>query len=99
MARGFCSITRTDDELSIICLLENLPEEHRGEIPWTCFKLEGPFSFSAVGVLNSFIAPLAQAEIPIFAVSTYDTDYVLLSEADAEQAIEALRRANHRLIS
>ncbi|HXY02027.1 MAG TPA: ACT domain-containing protein [Terriglobales bacterium] len=96
---GFSSITRADDELSIVCLIENLPDEHRQEIQWTCFKLEGPFSFSAVGVLHSFITPLAQAEIPIFALSTYDTDYVLVRDVDAERATEALQRAGHHLIS
>jgi hypothetical protein len=94
----FVSITHIEDELSIVCLLENVPEQYRGEIQWTCFKLEGPFPFSAVGVLHSFIAPLAQAEIPIFAVSTYDTDYVLVKDTNAERATEALRRAGYQLI-
>jgi uncharacterized protein len=94
---GFISITRTEDELSIVCLLESAPKDIQQEIRWTCFKIEGPFSFSTVGILNSCITPLAQAEIPIFALSTYDTDYVLVKEDDAERATEALQRAGHRL--
>jgi uncharacterized protein len=97
VAGHFSSITRTEDELSLVCLLESAPKDIQQEIRWTCFKIEGPFSFSTVGILNSCITPLAQAEIPIFALSTYDTDYVLVKEDDAERATEALQRAGHRL--
>lgn len=98
LGSGFISITHTEDELSIVCLLKSAPKDIQQEIRWTCFKIEGPFSFSAVGILNSFIAPLAQAEIPIFALSTYDTDYVLVKEDDADRATESLQRAGHRLV-
>jgi hypothetical protein len=95
---GFNSITRTADELSIVCPLENVPEEHRPRLRWTCFRLEGPLSFSEVGVLSSFISPLAEAGIPIFAVSTYETDYVLVQEQDAMRALTVLKNAGHEPI-
>ncbi|MBV8050216.1 MAG: ACT domain-containing protein [Acidobacteriaceae bacterium] len=94
-SNNFSSITRTDDELSIVCPSENVPQQYRDAIQWVCFKLEGPFPFSSVGILESFIAPLADAKIPIFAVSTYETDYVLVKEEDAERAIEVLQNAGH----
>ena len=93
----FTSITRTADELSIVCSLENTPQEHRPEVPWICLKLEGPFDFQQVGILASFIAPLAERGVPIFAISTYDTDYVLVREDIADIALDALREAGHQL--
>ncbi len=74
----FTSITRTADELSVVCSTENLPAEVDSRHRWSCFKLEGPFAFSQTGILLSFIEPLYYRNVPIFAISTYDTDYVLV---------------------
>jgi hypothetical protein len=94
----FSSITRTADELSIVCPLENVPQEHQPQVRWICLRVEGTFSFSEVGILTSFIAPLAEAGIPIFAVSTHDTDYVLVREEDAKRTLEVLKKAGHGLL-
>ena len=91
----FFSVTRTGDELSVVCQAENVPSEIKCEAGWACFKLEGPFPFSQTGVLASFIDPLAESAIPIFAISTYDTDYVLVKEETVEAAVSALQRAGH----
>lgn len=93
----FTSVTRTTDELSIVCGVESVPEQYKPEVPWICFKLEGPFSFTQTGVLASFIDPLTA--IPIFAISTYDTDYVLVREDFAGATLSALQEAGHELIS
>jgi hypothetical protein len=93
----FTSITRTPDELSIVCPAANLPPEVHSLHRWICLKLEGPFPFSQTGVLLSFIEPLSKNEIPIFAISTYDTDYVLIPEEWAGAAIRALQTAGHEL--
>lgn len=61
-------------------------------------KLEGPFPFSLTGVLSSFLAPLAENKIPIFAMSTFDTDYVLVKEVDVERAVSALQAAGHEMV-
>jgi hypothetical protein len=98
LGSSFSSITRTADELSIVCPLENVPGEHQPQLRWTCLKLEGPFPFSEVGILSSFISPLAGAGIPIYAVSTYDTDYLLVKEQDTTRALQVLKRAGHELI-
>jgi uncharacterized protein len=94
----FASITRTEEELSIVCPLENIPQSHRPETPWTCLKIEGPFAFSEIGVLHSFIQPLSGNGISIFAISTFDTDYVLVQESSALAAVEALKKAGHKSI-
>ena len=91
----FTSVTRTSDELSIVCPAGNLPPNLTSESHWICFKLQGPFTFSQVGILASFINPLAQNGVPIFAISTYNTDYVLIQEEFAGIALKALDEAGH----
>ena len=99
-ARGeFTSVTRTLDELSIVCPADNLPPEVKSTHRWTCLKLEGPFAFELTGVLLSFIEPLSSNGIPIFAVSTFDTDYVLIQEESAGMALNELQRAGHELLA
>jgi hypothetical protein len=93
----FTSITRTADELSIVCSAENLPRDVKSPHRWVCLKLEGPFPFSVTGVLLSFIEPLSNNGIPIFAISTYDTDYVLVQEEFAKVTFQSLDRAGHEL--
>jgi hypothetical protein len=95
----FTSSTRTPDELSIVCPTSNLPPDVHSPHRWICLKLEGPFPFSQTGVLLSFIEPLSINEIPIFAISTYDTDYVLIPEEFAGRALELLRHAGHSLLA
>ena len=97
-ARKFHCVTRTADELSIVCIENNLPEDVIAERGWVALKLEGPFPFAMTGVLASFLQPLAQARVPIFAISTFDTDYVLLKQQDMERALAALRAAGHEKI-
>ena len=92
------SVTRTSDELSIVCAQENVPSGTQAAGPWTCLKLLGPFAFELTGVLASVLEPLAASGISIFAISTYDTDYVLVREESAAAAIAALHNAGHELI-
>lgn len=93
----FTSITRTADELSIVCPTANLPPGAHSAHRWIVLKLEGPFPFSQTGVLLSFIEPLSTKDVPIFAISTYDTDYVLIQE-EFSGAIDILREAGHELV-
>ena len=94
----FTSISRTADELSIVCPADNLPPDIDSPHHWICFKLEGPFPFFETGVLLSFIEPLSDKGIPIFAISTYDTDYVLVQEDFAGSTFDTLRDAGHELM-
>ena len=93
----FLSITRTADELSIVCLAAQVPDGIKAEKGWLCLKLVGPFPFSMTGVLASFLDPL-RSSIPIFAISTFDTDYVLIKEEFAAASLDLLRKAGHELI-
>ncbi|HKV78360.1 MAG TPA: ACT domain-containing protein [Candidatus Sulfotelmatobacter sp.] len=93
----FTSVTRTGDELSIVCPIENLPAGVSSPYRWVCLKLEGPFPFSQTGVLLSFIEPLSSKGIPIFAISTYDTDYVLIQEEFVGASLSILDEAGHEM--
>jgi len=94
----FTSITRSADELSIVCPTVNLPPDVPSQHRWTCFKLEGPFPFALTGILLSFIEPLSNNSIPIFAISTFDTDYVLVQEEFADRAQLLLAESGHHSI-
>ena len=98
MASGFLSITRTDEELSVVCPEEAIPEDVRSEGGWRVLRLEGPFEFSEVGVLASVVGSLAEADVSVFAVSTYDTDYVLVKAGQLEAAVSALRAWGHEVL-
>jgi uncharacterized protein len=95
----FLSMTHTSEELSLVCPASRIPleTEIRADRSWRCFKLHGPIPFSLTGILNSVTVPLAQANIDIFAISTYDTDHVLVQEHNLQSAIHALREAGHTL--
>ena len=84
---SFFSVTATAEELSIVCLSAQVPAEIHHETDWACLKLDGPFPFSETGILASFVRPLSERAIPIFAVSTFDTDYVLVKHDWVEKAV------------
>lgn len=93
----FVSLTRTGDELSVVCPQDRVPPGVEQVGGWRGLKVCGPLDFSLVGVLASLAQPLAEAGISIFAVSTYETDYILVRENDFEAAVSALRKAGHRV--
>jgi uncharacterized protein len=95
----FTSVTRTADELSIVCPAENLPADSQSRQLWVCLKLDGPFTFSQTGILLSFIEPLSAGDIPIFAISTYDTDYVLVQAESIDAALKILHEAGRTLLA
>jgi uncharacterized protein len=98
MKDEFFCIARIRDELSVVCDENRLPQNRDGwsvEIGWVALKLEGSFPFSMTGVLSSFLDPLAGAGIPIFAISTFDTDYVLIKNESLQRARAALGAAGH----
>jgi hypothetical protein len=87
----------TDDEVSLVCEEDCVPHEVRCQRGWRMFKLQGPFDFALTGILKAVLDPLAAAGVGIFALSTYDTDYVLVQAHQLEQAVSALRSAGHRV--
>jgi protein-tyrosine phosphatase len=89
------SITRTADELSIVCRQDQVPEGIISEKEWRCLRVAGAMPFSVVGVLASLTTPLAAAGISLFAISTFNTDYLLMKASDFEKAIIVLQAAGH----
>jgi hypothetical protein len=92
------SVTRTFDELSVVCPDNLVPEDVLAERGWRALRVAGVMEFSVIGVLARLAVPLAEARISVFAVSTYDSDYLLVKEHFLEQAIETLRQAGHVLV-
>lgn len=86
----FVSISRTTDELSIVCPEELAPEGAKVAGGWRAFKVQGPLDFSLTGVIATLTRPLAEARISVFTVATYDTDYLLVKQADLDAAQQAL---------
>jgi len=100
LAAPFTSITRTDLELSIVVPVDALPptDARRGlhiESPWRALRIAGTLPFTLTGVIASLTRPLADASIPVFVISTFDTDYILINPASMPAAARALTAAGH----
>ncbi len=94
---GFVSVTRTADELSVVCAESRVPAGAVAERGWGAFSVRGPLDFGLTGVLASIATPLAEAGIPVFVISTHDTDHVLVRSSDMDRAADRLRDAGHRV--
>ena len=88
--KDFVSVTRTPAELSIVCYEAQVPEQVKAERNWRMVGIKGPLDFSMTGVLASLVSPLSDAGIAVFAISTYDTDYLLVKADRFERAMEIL---------
>jgi uncharacterized protein len=86
----FYSLTKSQNELSVVCPQDHIPENVMAETGWRAFRLEGPLDMYSVGVIAKLSAPLAEAGISIFNISTYETDYILVEEKNLEKAKKAL---------
>ena len=96
-AGDFFSITRTAEEFSIVCDSRAVPDGVRAETGWRALKVEGPLDFALTGILVSIASPLAATGISIFALSTFDTDYMLVKNDKLDSAIDVLRVAGHEV--
>lgn len=94
---GFVSISRSDDELSIVCRVERVPRDVKQDGSWACYKFVGPFAFDETGIVSSVIGPLSGAGIGIFVVSTFDGDHLLIKQADVAGAEAILTAVGHSL--
>jgi len=97
-SESFYSLTRTTDELSIVCVQSNVPSGTKCEKGFRCLKIEDKLDFSEIGILASLTTTLANARISILAISTFDTDYILFKEHNLKKAIEVLREAGHQFL-
>ena len=95
----FFSVTRTPEELSIVCNQEDVPGEINAERNWRGLQVIGPLDFELTGILARLAGVLAEAGISIFALSTYDTDYILVKSAQLEGAVRALKNAGYEFHS
>jgi hypothetical protein len=93
---SFVSVTRTHDELSIVCPENQVPADVAAcERAWRCLRVAAQIDFGVVGILASVVGPLAKAGVPVFVLSTFDTDYLFIKAANFENAAEVLRDAGH----
>ena len=96
-AAGLVSVTATAGETSVVCDAAAVPDGTRTSPGWRALVVAGPLDHSLTGILASLAVPLAEAGVPIFAVSTFDTDYVLVPDVRIDDALDALRAAGHRI--
>ncbi len=89
------SITRTKEELSIVCQQSHVPADVAAQRQWRCLRVAGQLEFSLVGVIADLTGILAEAGISVFVMSTYDTDYLWVRDFELSRAIESLEQAGH----
>ncbi len=88
--RHFYAVTKTAEELSVVCLQEDIPDNEQCERDWRLLKVMGILDFSLIGIIYSISEVLAEHKISIFVISTYDTDYILVKDKDVDKALNAL---------
>ena len=93
----FFSVTRTSDELSVVCEHGRVPAGVRSQPGWSALRVHGPFALTETGVLSSLASPLAEAKLSLFTISTFDTDYLLVSSESLSAAVSALERSGHKI--
>lgn len=99
ISQEFCFIGKTDEELSVVCLTEFAPEETiEREDGWKAFRIQGVLDFSLIGILSKISTILAENKIGIFAISTYNTDYILTKADKYETALKALEVAGYEIV-
>lgn len=95
LSSSFLAVIRTPEELSLVCREHAIPAGAKHEPGWLALKVEGPLDFSLTGILAALAQPLAEAGVSIFALSTFNTDYVLVRQQTIDVALDALHRAGH----
>lgn len=95
----FYSVSKTRDELSVVCEDDLVPAKVTCEKAWKVLKIQGPLDFALVGILSKISQVLADVSVSIFAISTFDTDYILVKEKDLDQAVSALREASYEILT
>ena len=95
---GLCAMVRADDELTLVCLQNRIPNHVESVLHWRCLRSVGPFAFSASGIVLSIIAPLSAQGIGIFVVCTFDGEHVLVADQHWEASLKCLKDADHLVI-
>ena len=93
---GFYSITRTEEELTIVCAETFVGRGTKSETGWRCLKVEGPLDFSEIGIIFSLTRPLAVNGVSVFVISTFETDYFMVKETNLAKTIDILTAEGHK---
>lgn len=96
---GLWAVIRADDEITIVCLQDRIPDKTESSRDWLCLRTIGPFAFDATGIVSSLIAPLSEAGIGVFVLCTYDGEHLLVAERDMEKAMAVLEASGHRFVA
>jgi len=96
---GLYSITRTQQELTIVCAETLVARGTTSETGWRCFMVEGPLDFSEIGIIFSLTRPLAESGVSVFVISTFDTDYFMVKEKDLAKTIDVLTAEGHQVVT
>ncbi len=95
----YCFIGKTDEEKSLVCLTEEVPDNvAECDSGWKAFRIQGVLDFSLIGILSQISTLLAENKIGIFAVSTYNTDYILTKRENFEKALYVLKNAGYTIV-
>ncbi len=95
----YCFIGKTEEEISLVCILDDVPNNTiERDDGWKCFKIQGILDFSLIGILSKITTILAENDIGIFAVSTYNTDYIFTKEKNFAKALDVLQKAGYEII-
>lgn len=98
-SKEFCFLGKTDEEISLVCMTEDVPEDAiQREDGWKAFRIQGVLEFSMIGVLSKLSTILAENKIGIFAISTYNTDYILTKSENYRKALEILSREGYQVV-
>jgi uncharacterized protein len=95
--QSLVSITRTDQEISVICPSEFAPQEALAETGWRLLSVRGPLEFTLTGIISALSSELAAAGVALFSLSTFDTDHLLVKADDLQRAVSALSVAGHEV--
>lgn len=93
----FFSATRTQEEISVVCASDAAPTEARVEPDWRALEVAGPLDFGLIGILAELTRPLAEVDVSVFVLSTFDTDYLMVHAGALDRAVDALRSAGHHV--
>lgn len=100
LSDAFCFLSKTDEEISLVCLTGKAPENAlQRDDGWKMFRIEGVLDFSLIGILSKVSGILAENEIGIFAISTYNTDYILTKASQYQKALSCLKNAGYQIKS
>lgn len=95
---GLVALVRAEDELTIVCAIDRIPDGVTVDGPWTCLRSVGPFDFQASGIVQSLVSPVSEAGIGVFVLCTFDGEHLLVPEGDVDRAVPALAAAGHLIV-